>query len=148
MVVCPKRDLKSLWRTTFFYTPKPRNSLHHQDFPRPSAGADKIKPIVPDRDFLVEASVKQAAGSRVDADFGFYAFGANHVVLSIDPALGLQVRHLIAYRRAAVGHQAENHRLQIRIRVCPAIAGGISVGHFLLFKGQVVADASAALTKS
>ena len=63
------RDLKSLWRTTFFYTPKSRNSLHHQDFPGLISGADKIKSIVADGDFSVEASVKQAAGSRVDADF-------------------------------------------------------------------------------
>ena len=53
---------------------------------------------MPNRDFLVEALVKQAAGSRVDADFGFDAFGANPVAFGIDPALGLQVRCLDGYR--------------------------------------------------
>ena len=63
--------------------------LHHQDFPSLRSGADKVKPVAADGNFFIEASIDKAAGSRIDADFGFDTFGANHVVLGIDPALGL-----------------------------------------------------------
>ena len=78
------------------------------------SGADDIDTIVPDRDFLVMAPVKEDAGGREDRDFSPDALDMDDMVLGIDPALRLNFNAFICHAGIAVGPQTETDGLQGR----------------------------------
>ncbi len=106
--------------------------------------ADNVCSGLVDRNPCVLSLVNQRAHGGEDGYFPADAFRVEGSVLGINPALGLQVRCLVAHRGIAVGKQAESNRFQACVLGASAVAGGIRIGDFLLREGQLVAHPGAA----